>query len=157
MSKTFFVIFATLLVASFAIEPLQQIKDLVKTDECAVKTMEIIQPEIQAKIQELKKNPESLKTKAELLALIEKAKSMLDKCELNNKVQPVLNDAVEATGVAFLLASNCFKDVGIVFLIADTIVQDPTDWTNDIIVLIFLAILGRQGYADCEKFIGFVL
>jgi len=55
------------------------------------------------------------------------------------------------------LASNCFKDVGIVLLIVDSVVQDPTSVVNDVVVAIFLYILGRQGYADCEKFIHFVL
>jgi hypothetical protein len=98
-----------------------------------------------------------LKAKAELLALINDAKQVYDSCNIDKKVQPALGDAVEAAGVGFLLASNCFKDVGIVLLIADSVIQDPTSVTNDIIVLIFLYILGRQGYADCEKFIHFVL
>lgn len=91
------------------------------------------------------------------MTLVEKVKAIYKKCELNNEVQPAVGDAVEAAGVAFLLASNCFKDVGIVLLLADTIVQDPTDWTNDVIVSIFLYILGRQGYGDCEKFIHFLV
>ena len=98
-----------------------------------------------------------MKAKAELLALINDVKQVYDSCNINKKVEPVLGDAIEAAGVGFLLASNCFKDVGAVLLIADSIIQDPTSITNDIIVLIFLYILGRQGYADCEKFIHFVL
>lgn len=98
-----------------------------------------------------------MKAKAELLALINDAKQVYDSCSISKKVEPVLGDAVEAAGVGFLLASNCFKDVGIVLLIGDSIIQDPKDITNDVIVLIFLYILGRQGYADCEKFIHFVL
>lgn len=91
------------------------------------------------------------------MALIEDVKSVYDSCGINKKVEPALGDAVEAAGVGFLLASNCFKDVGIVLLIADSVIQDPTSVVNDVVVLIFLYILGRQGYADCEKFIHFVL
>lgn len=101
-------------------------------------------------------NPNDLKAKAELLALIEDVKSIYDECGINKKVEPALGDAVEAAGIGFLLASNCFKDVGAVLLIADSVIQDPSSITNDVIVLIFLYILGRQGYADCEKFINFV-
>lgn len=119
--------------------------------------MSLLQPQIEAKIAELKANPDSIKTKSELLALIEKAKKIVDQCHIENKVEPVLGDVVEAAGVSFLLASNCFKDVGIVLLLADTIVQDPTDWTNDTIVTIFLYILGRQGLNDCKQFINFIL
>jgi hypothetical protein len=68
-----------------------------------------------------------------------------------------LGDVVKAAGVGFLLASNCFKDVGAVLLITDSIIEDPADITNDVIVLIFVYILGRQGYADCEQFIKYVL
>ena len=97
-----------------------------------------------------------MKAKAELLAMINDVQSVYDSCGINKKVEPVLGDAVEAAGVSFLLASNCFKDVGAVLLIADSIIKDPSSLTNDVIVLIFLYILGRQGYADCEKFIHFI-
>ena len=98
-----------------------------------------------------------LKAKAELLAMIEDVKSIYDSCGINKKVEPALGDIVQAGGIGFLLASNCFKDVGVVLLIADSVIQDPTDIVGDIFVLIFVYILGRQGYADCEKFIHFVL
>jgi len=91
------------------------------------------------------------------LSLIDDVKSIYDECGINKKVEPVLGDAVQAAGVGFLLASNCFKDVGAVLLIADSVIQDPSSVTNDVIVLIFLYILGRQGLADCEQFIHFVL
>lgn len=91
------------------------------------------------------------------MALIEDVKSVYDECGINKKVEPVLGDVVEAAGVAFLLASNCFKDVGAVLLIGDEIIQDPTNITQDVIVAIFLYILGRQGVADCSQFINFIL
>ena len=103
------------------------------------------------------KNPEDLAAKAELLVLVQKTKAIFDACNINQKVEPVLGDAVKAAGVGFLLASNCFKDVGAVLLIGDSIIEDPTDVTNDVIVLIFVALLGRQAYADCQQFINFVL
>lgn len=90
------------------------------------------------------------------MALINDVQSVYDSCGINKKVEPAVGDAVEAAGVGFLLASNCFKDVGAVLLIADSIIKDSSSITNDVVVLIFLYILGRQGYADCEKFINFV-
>ena len=105
----------------------------------------------------LSQNPEDLAAKAELLALVQKAKDIFEECGIQNKVEPVLGDAVKAAGIGFLLASNCFKDVGAVLLITDSIIEDPSDVTNDVIVLIFVALLGRQAYADCQQFIGYVL
>lgn len=102
-------------------------------------------------------NPDNLAAKAELLVLVQKAKAIFDECGIQQKVEPVLGDAVKAAGVGFLLASNCFKDVGAVLLIADEIIQDPSDITNDVVILIFVALLGRQGYADCAQFINFII
>jgi hypothetical protein len=87
---------------------------------------------------------------------MEKGKKMLDKCQANKPAIKV-GDVVEWDGVAFLLASNCFKDVGIELLLADTVIQNPTDYVNDIIVAIFGYILGRQGYADCSQFEHFII
>eukprot|EP00919_Chromeraceae_sp_WS-2016_P078080 GHVR01184693.1.p1 GENE.GHVR01184693.1~~GHVR01184693.1.p1 ORF type:complete len:154 (-),score=12.26 GHVR01184693.1:89-550(-) len=153
MSKTLLLICFMAWVALSVVDPSQRIKDIVANDECASKTLEIFKPQIQEKMEALKQNSEDLKAKAELLALVEKANG----CQINKKVEPVLNDVIEGAGMAFLLASNCFKDIGAVLLIFDSIVQDPSDWKNDIIVLIFVALLGRQGYADCEQFIHFVI
>ena len=36
-----------------------------------------------------------------------------------------------------MLASNCFKDLGAVFLIFDTVLIDPSNKEQDIIVAIF--------------------
>ncbi len=88
--------------------------------------------------------------------LVQKAQGVFQKCNINEKVEPVLGDAVKAAGIGFLLASNCFKDVGAVLLISDSIIEDPSDITNDVIVLIFVALLGRQAYADCQQFIGYI-
>lgn len=87
---------------------------------------------------------------------MEKGKTMLDKCNAA-KPAPVFGDIVEWDGIAFLLASNCFKDVGIELLLADTVIQNPKDYTNDVIVAIFGYILGRQGIADCSQFEHFII
>lgn len=87
---------------------------------------------------------------------MEKGKTMLDKCQANKPAVKV-GDVVEWDGVAFLLASNCFKDVGIELLLVDTVIQAPTDYVNDVIVGIFAYILGRQGYADCSQFEHFII
>lgn len=164
MSRITLVLFATLLVAAMSVKTFDKVKDLLKEDTCAVDAMALIQPEIETVVAQLKavrlvlsQNPQDLKAKTELLALVEKVRAVYEACELNKKVDPVLGDIVEAGGVGFLLASNCFKDVGIVLLLADTVVQDPTDYTNDTIVLIFLYILGRQGYGDCQQFVNFIV
>jgi len=87
---------------------------------------------------------------------MEKGKKMLDKCN-ENKAPIKVGDAVEWEGTAFLLASNCFKDVGIVLLLADVIVQDPTDYVSDVMIVIFEYILGMQGINDCKQFEHFVI
>jgi hypothetical protein len=91
------------------------------------------------------------------LTLVQKAKEVFDECGIQQKVEPVLGDAIKAAGMGFLLASNCFKDVGAVLLIGDSIIEDPSDKINDVVVLIFVALLGRQAYADCSQFINFIL
>lgn len=91
------------------------------------------------------------------MGLIDDVKEVYESCQINKKVETQVGDAIEAAGVGFLLASNCFKDVGILLLIADSVIQDPSSVVNDVVVAIFFYILGRQGYADCEKFIHFVL
>ena len=91
------------------------------------------------------------------MTLVQKAKDIFEECGIQNKVAPVLGDAVKAAGIGFLLASNCFKDVGAVLLIGDSIIEDPSDIVNDVVVLIFVGLLGRQAYADCQQFIGYIL
>ena len=92
----------------------------------------------------------------EVLALMEKGRKMLDKCN-ENKAPLKVGDAVEWEGTAFLLASNCFKDVGIVLLLADVIVQDASDYVQDVMVAIFEYLLGRQAVADCKQFEHFIV
>jgi hypothetical protein len=55
------------------------------------------------------------------------------------------------------LASNCFKDVGAALLVADDVIQDPSDITNDVIIAIVVGILGYQGYKDCSQFVNFII
>ena len=91
-----------------------------------------------------------------MIALLEKSKKLLAKCNENKPVIKV-GDVVEWDGMAFLLASNCFKDVGIELLLVDSIVQDPTDYVNDVMVSIFAYLLGKQGVADCAAFEHFII
>jgi len=149
------IVFACLLVCLLAVSPMEQFKAKAIQDTCVADALDQIKPEIDAKIAELKQDQKNLELEVELLALMEKGKTMLAKCE--SSTQPTFGDAVEWEGVSFLLASNCFKDVGVVLLLADTIVQAPTDWTNDLIVAIFGYFLGKQGVKDCEQFWGFVV
>lgn len=156
------ILFACLLVTLLAVNPLEKYEALARQDDCVANVFDLIKPEIDAKLEELKSvlpapiQNKDLSLQVEVLALLEKGKTMLDKCN-SNKPQPVFGDIVEYDGVAFLLASNCFKDVGIVLLLADTVVQNPTDYTNDVIVAIFGYLLGRQGYADCAQFEHFII
>lgn len=156
MSKAIFLILG-LVVCSLAVSPFETVKDIVNKDECGVHGMETIRPRLQNKLQEVKSNPNDFQAKAELLALIEDVKAVYDSCGISKKAEPALGDAVEAAGIAFLLASNCFKDVGAVLLIADEVIQDPSNVAEDVIILIFVYILGRQGVADCQQFINFIL
>lgn len=163
MSKALILIIG-LVACTFAATPFDTVKELVQNDACGLHGMETLRPKLENKIQEVKsvninlfQNPNDFTARAELMAMIEDAKSVYESCQINKKVEKQYGDLVEAIGVSFLLASNCFKDVGIVFLIADSIIQDPTDVVNDVIISIFLYILGRQGVADCQKFIGFIL
>ena len=163
MSKTLVLIFA-LVACSFAALPFEEIKGIVERDECSVNAMQTITPKIQEKIAILQQvnfslfqDSENVQAKTELLALIDDVQAVYDSCNLNKKIQPALGDAVEAAGVGFLLASNCFKDVGALLLIGDSIIQDPSNVTNDIIVVIILYIMGRQGMADCQQFINYIL
>ena len=89
--------------------------------------------------------------------MVKQLQAKFESCGTANKIQPQLGDVVEATGIAFLLASNCFKDVGAVFLIADDIIQDPSSITDDVIIAIFVGILGYQGYKDCSQFVNFII
>jgi hypothetical protein len=155
MNKFAIAVIFTIMVSSFALT-LDEAKNMINQDSCATKIMDLLAPEIEAKVAEVKNNPNNQQAKDELSALIEKSKNTYEKCQGNLRAAPVLSDPIKAAGVGFLLASNCFKDVGIVLLIADSIVQDPTDYTNDVIVAIFLYILGRQGYADCEQLIHYL-
>ena len=45
----------------------------------------------------------------------------------------------------------------IVLLLADTVIQSPSDYVNDVMVAIFGYLLGRQGVADCEQFEHFII
>lgn len=156
------IILACLLVAILAVNPLEKYEKLARQDDCVANVFDLIKPEIDAKLEELKTVPlpfiqnKDLSLQVELLALLEKGKTMLDKCNAN-KPQPVFGDIVEWDGIAFLLASNCFKDVGIELLLADTVIQSPKDYTNDVIVAIFGYLLGRQAAADCAQFEHFII
>eukprot|EP00178_Gracilaria_changii_P007543 TRINITY_DN2380_c0_g4_i2.p1 TRINITY_DN2380_c0_g4~~TRINITY_DN2380_c0_g4_i2.p1 ORF type:complete len:150 (+),score=30.36 TRINITY_DN2380_c0_g4_i2:1-450(+) len=146
------IIFATLLVCLFALN-VEEI--IAKQDECTAGVFNLIKPQVDATLEQLK-NKKDISLEVELLALLEKGKKMLDKCN-ENKTPIKVGDIVEWDGYAFLLASNCFKDVGIELLLADTIVQNPTDYVNDVMVGIFGYILGRQAVADCKQFEHFII
>lgn len=155
MSKALILI--ALVACAFAANPFSAAKALMRDDACAIKGLETIKPSIQRQVEILKKDSNNVVAKAELLALVDEAKTVYEGCGTLERAAPVLGDAVKAAGIGFMLASNCSKDLGIVLLLVDEVIQDPTDLTQDIFLSIFLYILGRQGVADCEQFINFVL
>jgi len=67
------------------------------------------------------------------------------------------DDVIQDIGVGFLLASQCFQDLGGIFLIADTVITDPSDIQNDIAATIFVLLFGYQAYGDCGQLIQFIL
>lgn len=78
-------------------------------------------------------------------------------CQLGEKLQKMYSaDPIELTAIFFLLGSKCYQDVGGVLLIADTIIQNPKDITNDIFATIFVAAMGYQGIQDCGQWIAFI-
>lgn len=155
MSKALILI--ALVACAFAADPFADIKAMINNDECSTKQLETIKPQIQKQVEILKKDSNNMIAKAELIALVDEAKKLYDGCGVLEKAEPMLGDAVKAAGVAFLLASNCSKDIGVVLLVLDSIIEDPTDITSDVILSIFLYILGRQGVADCEQFLHFII
>ena len=156
------IIFASLLVCLLAVSPLDKLNAVARQDTCAANVLDLIKPEIDAKLEELKNvhlqssQNQNLNMLVDTLALMEKGKKMLDACEANKPAVKV-GDVVEWDGVALLLASNCFKDAGIELLLADTVIQDPKDYTNDIVVAIFGYILGIQAVKDCAQFEHFII
>ena len=155
MSKA--IILIALIACTFAVDPFADVKKILNDDQCSTQGLENIRPKIEKQVEILKKDSNNMIAKAELVALVEKAKNVYEECGAIQKAEPVLGDALKAAGTAFLLASNCSKDVGIVLLVLDSIVTDISDLTSDVILAIFLYILGKQGVADCEQFIHFIL
>lgn len=157
MSKSLFVVLIALFVLSATAHSIDEMKKVFGNDQCISGELDILKPQIEEKIATLKSNKNDVLAKAELITLVRQLQAKFESCGTATRVQPQLGDAVEAAGIGFLLASNCFKDVGAVLLIADDIVQDPTDITNDVIIAIFVGILGYQGYKDCSQFVNFVI
>ena len=157
MSKSLFVVLIALFVLSATAHSIDEIKKVFGNDKCISEELDVLRPQIQEKISILKDNKNDIVAKTELITLVRQLQAKFESCGTAAKVQPKFGDAVEAAGFSFLLASNCFKDVGLVLLVADDVIQDPTDITNDVIIAIFVRILGYQGYKDCSQFINFVI
>lgn len=56
-------------------------------------------------------------------------------------------------GESFILGASCFKDIGIFFLIADTISEDPSNIANDVFAAVLLAYISKTGYTNCKVYI----
>lgn len=54
------IIFASLLVCLFAVSPLDKLNAVARQDDCVAKTFDLVKPEIDAKLEELKKVPFTL-------------------------------------------------------------------------------------------------
>jgi len=83
------IIFASLFVCLLAVSPLDKLNAVARQDTCAANVLDLIKPEIDAKLEELKNvhlsssQNQNLNMLVETLALMEKGKKMLDACEAN--------------------------------------------------------------------------
>lgn len=83
------ILFASLLVCLLAVSPLDKLNAVAREDSCAANVLDLIKPEIDAKLEELKSvkissfQNQNLNLLVDTLALMEKGKTMLDTCQAN--------------------------------------------------------------------------
>ena len=81
-------------------------------------------------------------------------RAAFQECNLNPTIGN--SDWILLLGNAFILGSDCFKDVGTFLLILDTIVQDPTNITNMFFGVIFIHFVFKSGVANCNAFFEYI-
>ncbi|EAR85218.1 hypothetical protein TTHERM_00486690 (macronuclear) [Tetrahymena thermophila SB210] len=102
---------------------------------------------------------ESLDQYEDIMTQVANLKAAYLHCNIQgqaNKGFSSLDNILQNLGEGNLLLSQCTQDLGGLFLIADTIVEDPKDLTNDIFATIFSLLMGKQAYGDCGQFIAFL-
>jgi hypothetical protein len=119
--------------------------EALKNDVCLKKSMETLSPKVNKAISE--------KNYGEMTAAFNEVRGAIESCQVSKSLT---TDPLKNAGIALLLASNCFKDLGAVLLILDSVVVDPSDVPQDVIVAIFLGIMGLQARKDCGQFIHFL-
>ena len=71
-----------------------------------------------------------------------------------------VHSVLQAIGMSSLYASNCEKDVGMVFLLLDNIVQqvqsEKKDWVGIVVESFMEYVVGQQTYGDCKDFYEYV-
>ena len=64
-------------------------------------------------------------------------------------------------GLSALYLSNCGKDVGMLFLVLDNIVQqvksDKPDWVGVVVESVMEVMVGQQGYQECAAAIQYII
>ena len=143
-------ILALLAVCLFA-SSIDNYVNLVGKDSCAGKVVTTLRSEIDT----VAAKASGLNEQTEILSILSKGKQMMDSCP-QETYAPANADIIEKDGTALLLGSNCEKDAGIMMLIGDTVVKDPKNYTNDVIVVIIEGILGAQAHKDCAQFIHYI-
>ena len=68
--------------------------------------------------------------------------------QLNHNLGGILGDSGEMLGIGY---------IGAICLYAETILQDPTNITTDVIIGIVLHIMGGQGTSGFDQFIEYTL
>lgn len=83
------ILFASLLVCLLAVSPLDKLNAIARQDDCAANVLDLIKPELDTKLEELKNvdlflfQSQDLNLLVDTLALMGKGKKMLDTCSAN--------------------------------------------------------------------------
>lgn len=98
------------------------------------------------------KEQASLDTYAKLVQDIADIQKASQECKLQFSFPDFLGNFAEG----LLLSSQCQQDLGGFFLIFDTILEDPSDVTNDIFATIFTVIMAGKVRKDCTNLLVFL-
>jgi hypothetical protein len=148
-------IIAILLVAASAgtiNEWVSSTTKLYEQDSCYQNVLKGELETLKAQVSEYKIS-QSFDLHTEILARTNKIQSLYNDCNLSTIVGA---DSLQILGEIFLLGSNCFKDLGSLLLIVDTVLLDPSDVIGDIFSLIFIVALYNQSNQECTAWIQFI-
>ena len=93
----------------------------------------------------------------ELVNLMTQTKEIKLMCNLDQELISLHDDWLQSAGYLFLVASNCFKDVGAELLILDSVIQSfqEKNYTDALLNTVFMGVLGYQGIQDCKPLFDF--